>query len=289
MNRADNRIWARFSVDFADNAKVAILSDAAFRALVEMILWSRRALTDGVIPARVAEHRWGGKTHSVTDSVSDWDADPLTELCSNDPVSPSVVRDEQGNYVIHDYLAYQESAADVKARIARNSANGKRGGRPRKTQSVTESVPQSPTESGTQTESRAQSTEITNALTSVSSAHSAQETQSKTESVSRGTRLPTDWAPSPDLIKWTRDHAPAAATDTEVDRFRDYWASQPGARGRKVSWDATWRNWARRCQEQARTGYRTQTQVMADVHAQARAADATRAGNALALIEEATA
>lgn len=285
MNGADSRIWARFTVDFADNVKVAVLSDAAFRALVEMILWSRRALTDGVVPARVAEQRWGRETDSVSQSVTDSATDPLTELCSNDPDSPSLGRDDKGNYIIHDYLVYQESAADVKARIARNSANGRKGGRPRKTQSVSDSVSQSPTKSGTQDKSRAQSTEITNALTSVSSAHTATETHSKTQSVSRGTRLPDDWTPSPDLIAWTRTNAPAAATDREVERFRDYWTAQPGSKGRKTSWDATWRNWARRCQDQHSTGYRSQSQVMADIHAQARAQDAARTGDALALIE----
>ena len=50
---------------------------------------------------------------------------------------------------------------------------------------------------------------------------------------------------------WTRANAPAAANALELDRFRDYWAAQPGAKGRKTDWAATWRNWARRCQEQA--------------------------------------
>lgn len=67
---------------------------------------------------------------------------------------------------------------------------------------------------------------------------------------SRGTRLPDGWQPDPALADWTRANAPAAATSLEVDRFRDYWTAQPGAKGRKTDWDATWRNWARRCQEQ---------------------------------------
>lgn len=70
----DRRVWARLTVDFADSPKVAGLSDAAFRTLVEMILWSRKMMTDGVIPSSVARRRWGAKTqtetHSVTDSVT---------------------------------------------------------------------------------------------------------------------------------------------------------------------------------------------------------------------------
>ena len=67
----------------------------------------------------------------------------------------------------------------------------------------------------------------------------------------RGTRLPDGWQPDPALVDWTRANAPAAANALEVERFRDYWTAQPGAKGRKTDWAATWRNWARRCQEQA--------------------------------------
>lgn len=69
-------------------------------------------------------------------------------------------------------------------------------------------------------------------------------------SKARGTRLPDGWQPDQALADWTRANAPAAANSLEVDRFRDYWTAQPGAKGRKTDWDATWRNWARRCQEQ---------------------------------------
>lgn len=33
------------------------------------------------------------------------------------------------------------------------------------------------------------------------------------------------------------------------DEFRDYWKSQPGAKGVKLDWFATWRNWCRRANE----------------------------------------
>ena len=70
-------------------------------------------------------------------------------------------------------------------------------------------------------------------------------------SKARGTRLPDGWQPDQALVDWTKVNAPAAANALELDRFRDYWTAQPGAKGRKTDWAATWRNWARRCQEQA--------------------------------------
>ena len=73
---------------------------------------------------------------------------------------------------------------------------------------------------------------------------------SKRTRAARGTRLPDGWQPDQALADWTRANAPAAANALEVDRFRDYWTAEPGAKGRKTDWAATWRNWARRCQEQ---------------------------------------
>ena len=68
---------------------------------------------------------------------------------------------------------------------------------------------------------------------------------------SRGTRLPDGWQPDQALADWTRANAPAAANAAEVERFRDYWQSLSGQRAVRADWAATWRNWARRCQEQA--------------------------------------
>jgi hypothetical protein len=61
----------------------------------------------------------------------------------------------------------------------------------------------------------------------------------------RGTRLPHDWQPSPALTAWTTTHIPGLDLTHELDKFRDHWAAQPGQRGVKIDWDATWRNWAR--------------------------------------------
>jgi hypothetical protein len=33
--------------------------------------------------------------------------------------------------------------------------------------------------------------------------------------------------------------------DETAERFRDYWIAQPGVKGRKADWSATWRNWVR--------------------------------------------
>jgi len=59
------------------------------------------------------------------------------------------------------------------------------------------------------------------------------------------TRLPTDWMPSSDDIDFCAKERSDLAPIDVADRFRDYWIAQPGAKGRKLDWSATWRNWVR--------------------------------------------
>lgn len=61
----------------------------------------------------------------------------------------------------------------------------------------------------------------------------------------KGQRLPQGWRPAPDLLEWAKGKRPDLDLADELDRFRDYWNAQPGAKGRKTDWPATYRNWIR--------------------------------------------
>lgn len=43
-----------------------------------------------------------------------------------------------------------------------------------------------------------------------------------------------------------REERPDINLESELNVFRDYWIAQPGQKGVKRDWDATWRNWVRR-------------------------------------------
>ena len=62
---------------------------------------------------------------------------------------------------------------------------------------------------------------------------------------SRGTRLQITALP-PDWSAWARQKFPKISPERVFASFRDYWIAQPGQRGVKVDWFATWRNWLRR-------------------------------------------
>lgn len=82
-----------------------------------------------------------------------------------------------------------------------------------------------------------------------------------------GSRLPDDWTPT------AEDRAFAEQLGLNphsiAPSFRDYWHGVAGAKGRKVDWSATWRNW---CRKTAESGPRKAPQSFAQ---QAQAAAAT--------------
>lgn len=61
-----------------------------------------------------------------------------------------------------------------------------------------------------------------------------------------GSRLPADWTLPADWKAWAAAERPDIDPARESLVFRDYWVAQPGAKGRKTDWLATWRNWIRR-------------------------------------------
>ena len=60
----------------------------------------------------------------------------------------------------------------------------------------------------------------------------------------RSSRLAEGWQPSIDDRRFAEQLG--LDPDHTAERFRDYWVAQPGQRGVKADWLATWRNWCRR-------------------------------------------
>lgn len=66
------------------------------------------------------------------------------------------------------------------------------------------------------------------------------------QSAARGTRLPQDWRPSPEDQDYCKKERPDLRLSEVAQNFYDYWIAQPGAKGRKADWSATWRGWVRK-------------------------------------------
>lgn len=69
-------------------------------------------------------------------------------------------------------------------------------------------------------------------------------------------RLPADWQPEP-LTGETAEACarwPPKAIERELARFRDWAASATGKAALKLDWQAAWRNWIRRVEDEGRYG-----------------------------------
>jgi hypothetical protein len=60
----------------------------------------------------------------------------------------------------------------------------------------------------------------------------------------RGKRLDVDALPD-DWREFCNMERPDLNAIKVFERFHDYWIAQPGQKGVKLDWDATWRNWVR--------------------------------------------
>ena len=252
---------------YDDPAIIAVGPDAE--------LWYVRALawcaahpeTDGVIPLEVAVNRLG-----IPDAMSHVTSCDSHGLVTKSHASVSVTSWVKWNGKWRDIQAKNDTKrVAARARKARERARkseqsetenvtrdmGRDMGRDnvrdtrskekgeRRKENITTSLLVSPHAEGiTETVAETQ-TVAADAAPATASANTASQ-----PSKARGARIPDGWQPDQALADWTRAKAPAAANLLEVERFRDYWTAQPGAKGRKTDWAATWRNWARRCQEQ---------------------------------------
>ena len=60
-----------------------------------------------------------------------------------------------------------------------------------------------------------------------------------------GSRLAQDWFLPDDWEYWANKERPELNAKSVADQFKDYWIAQPGQKGVKLDWEATWRNWVR--------------------------------------------
>lgn len=106
-----------------------------------------------------------------------------------------------------------------------------------------------------------------------------------TTKTGKGTRINPDWNPSRQTVQQLAQEHPQLDTRAEHLKFIDYWLAQPGTKGVKLDWEATWRNWMRKAAETQTTGYQNTAQRMQAIRATAAAATQAAQGNAMNLIE----
>lgn len=214
--------FARIALDYPDHPKIAGLSDAAFRAHVEMILYARKYKTDGLIPRRIAKR---------------FASAALSELLTNDDDRPSLTQDGDGDYWLHDFSAWQETREEIDAKSQVNKVAGTKGAQKR-----WRNAKRNDSDSPSKTDSE-----------SIAEIETEEETEEVPKGTSRaatrGRRLDPSWTPDDSDREYAVAHGIAPAA--EAENFRDYWLNKPGRDGLKLDWSLAWKTWIRKAAERA--------------------------------------
>ncbi|WP_437582702.1 hypothetical protein ACSAGD_10580 [Paramicrobacterium sp. CJ85] len=218
--------WFKVDDGFWSHPKTATLSDAAVTLWVRAGAYSCQHLTDGVI-ARTVLRLVG------------------TEDAAGELVAAGLWLEHPEGWVFHDWGDYQETRdavrkrrddwrerqrrsrvkAEQKRRESSNESDSESRVTHGETHGVSQGVPSRPVPSTT-------SNEVVTPLTP--------------QRGKRGTRIDPDWKPTPETVTKIEHDCPGLNYQAEHVVFIDYWIAQPGQKGVKLDWDATWRNWMRR-------------------------------------------
>jgi len=104
--------WLKLDDAFADHPKVDGLSDGAFRLHVAGLLYASRHLTDGEIPTR-----------AVPRLTPAFETGHLDEV-----VDAGLWHEHDDRFALHDFLEWNPSAAEAKARRKARAEAGRKGG-----------------------------------------------------------------------------------------------------------------------------------------------------------------
>ena len=220
--KKDRRLYAKFDIGMDEHAKIMFLSDAAFRALFESTLYSRRQLTDGFLDGRIVARKWG--------------AEVVAELTSNDPDKPSW-RVVEGGYQIHDFAEHQTTTKDIEDK----REAGRKGGLAKASNKL------------------ALAKQVVDECSSTSLAKTETETETETETSlfavlaeeEDGTRerpMPKSWAPTASHIERAKQQG------IDVISAAEDFKLHAETHGRKcVSWNAAFTTWLKKAKPATQT------------------------------------
>lgn len=141
----------------------------------------------------------------------------------------------------------------AKQKAERNRTVGKLGGRPKKAETKT-------VNSGNPQETQTVISGLPNETLPITNNQEPKEKETdraisaKSPKAEKSSRLASDWELPDEWAIWAKQERSDLNPNAIANKFRDYWCGVPGAKGRKLDWFATWRNFVRAERKQA-AGY----------------------------------
>jgi hypothetical protein len=209
---SDERLFFKLHNGFPEHPKTIELSDKAFRQLVEAWCYCSRNLNDGFLTKAQFVRFFSPKSRG--------------EL-----VAVGFIREEENQYVMHDYLEHQQSAQQVADLRERRRTAGAKGGKAKanglaSAKQMPEQTPSKPLPD-TDTDLDTDPTPPKGGVTPRK----------------RATRIREDFQVTDAMKEWAATKAPNADVGLETEKFINYWVARSGKEATKLDWVATWRNW----------------------------------------------
>mgnify|MGYP003559713022 CR=1 FL=1 len=157
----------------------------------------------------------------------------------------------EGGYVFRKWSEYQPSRVDLEQRRA-DDAERKRKAREAKAGLRTAGVRSDSDERPDGLVAESSRSPLYPDPTRPDPTPTSTDVEVKTVPRKRGQRLDANWNPTGELVAEMRTELPGFDLHAEHRVFVDYWIAQPGQKGVKTDWDATWRNWMRRAARDAK-------------------------------------
>lgn len=221
--------WFKVDDSFHSHPKALATDPAALGLWVIAGSWCGSNLTDGFVPDYVLPRLLPG-------------CEPLAQKLT----AAGLWKRAKGGYRFHDWNEYNPSAESVLAE--REAAKERMRRRREEQRAKREAAAQGQNRSGEQPTNvpkdfeRSSDSPTRPDPTRTSYGSTNQKTPSSGPAP-RGTRIPNDFTVTPEMVTWARDRVPNVDGRLETERFVNYYRALPGAKGRKLDWPATWRNW----------------------------------------------
>ena len=189
-----------------DTAHLSAYEDLAFRRLLDLYYTSEKPIPN--------------RTHEVARRIRMSNQEPAVQTV----LEEFFMFDMENNCWFHKRC--DETIAAYQAKAERNREVGKLGGRPKSNPNA------NPPETQEVSKHNPNQEPITN-------------NHKPIKENKRGSRLSPDWVLTKSLGEWAQAERPDLNIRQTAEQFKDYWVAQPGQKGVKLDWSATWRNWVR--------------------------------------------
>jgi hypothetical protein len=228
------RLYVPVDVNFPDDPKIVEAGPDAEHLYLRGLLLAKRIGGDGVL-ARGHLYRLCGDFACILSG--DTNPDDLAKAL----VAADLWRETDGGWQITAWLVHNPSDAEISSQRESERDRKARWRQSRPDTTVADAaVPPGQPVTATPRDAHESESESESEL---GGARSAPPPPPKTNGSKRGTRCPAEFAVSDAMVEWVERECAGLDWDRETKKFVNYWAAQPGQRGVKLDWVATWRTW----------------------------------------------